>query len=133
MTAIRCAPSDDKVKHVLQLTKAYVTKGWIRYSFAQNAQGITCGELTPHAVCWCLAGAVFRATNKDLQDLAFGPDDRYHIRQAANKRLFDQLPPRAQKGYKKSQNYLNALIRYNDRKTRTQQQIIDLVDRALAA
>ena len=47
---------------VLKRARALVKRGWCQGALSRDKSGIHCGEMDPHAKCWCVLGATYRAT-----------------------------------------------------------------------
>ena len=73
---------------------ALIRKGWTRSTFARDADGEACDPISPRAQCWCLAGALLRASyyNHDGDTHAYHGEEFMHgLRGKIKERAVDDL------------------------------------------
>jgi hypothetical protein len=99
-------------REILTNARALIAKGWTQGHYARMASGYPCHENSQRAVSWCLVGAVCRA-------------GEIYLRQALD-----------------AVEYLREIIgdpdlpligNWNDAPGRTQEEVLALLDRAIAA
>jgi len=122
-----------KTIDVLRGVRALFTAAdrWTQKKDAKDDLGLGCPALATRASCWCLAGAVQRVTVQDMPGVAICvPDLAFSRTIIALARSIDPActavtmpsPPLA----------LNVVTAWNDSPTRTFDEILAVVDRAIA-
>lgn len=97
----------------LEKIRELIAQGWCQWTNAQDARGGAINHYSKEAVAWCLGGAIRRAgesfPNFDFEDVH---QVRFHLEKITG---HDNL------------NY------WNDYEARSQAQVIELIDRAIAS
>jgi len=89
---------------ILKQTRKLIVKGWTQHAGARDKNGKVVGSDSADATCWCLTGAAYATSG-----------ERYN-------EIIDVL----------NETLGFCHIDYNDTKGRTQQDILNLIDRAVA-
>jgi hypothetical protein len=104
------------VKRILYDAQRKVQKGWAQDAMAKNKDGDMASSQSA-AVSWCLVGALQVAANGDWQ--------------TCNKAKTCVRKAICRKQRKSKQNHLfTSIISWNDRKHRTKQQVLDVLELA---
>lgn len=101
----------------LRQVREYVQRGWVQGVSAKNAKGRACMPTSKTATCWCITGAM-TAASVEL------PSSYRGI-------LVSQAEGAIGSAAHLKDNYGFDLISWNDRKGRTQEQILNVLDRAI--
>jgi hypothetical protein len=106
---------DDTTRKLLTAARAKVAAGWTQETSARRADGLAVGASDPAATCWCALGALFAAGD------ALAPE-----------RCDREMELRAADELKRLGGVPTSLVGWNDRRGRTQAEVVALFDRALA-
>lgn len=96
---------------VLKRTRELVAQGWCQEAFAKTKHGQPCAWSEPEAGQFCISGAVRRAAYSQ------GRGNRYELWKRAGDAIRLIVPD---------------FVSWNDEPGRTQQEVLDLLDRAIA-
>jgi len=113
--------TNDQLRLIIQNARDYIEEGWTQRAMARIGNGFGIDPVDPRATCWCLVGALRRATHfsntMSFTENAF----------ARSRRAFSQ-----------AYNYLEPLIPYgedmigfNDAEETTQEDVLKVLDTAL--
>lgn len=117
------------VREVLVAARDKIAKpnGWIQDHYAADANGRVCPETAPEAACFCADGALYAASN--VWNLI--NDDYFNtmevVRDAADAlyiAIYGTTPTDSRHG---------GIIQWNDAKGRTQEEVVAVFDKAIAA
>ena len=110
--------TDPKEIEVLDKTKEYILKGWIKRLSAKNKDGWAVHYTDSDAIEFCLGGAVYRA----VSDLNLLPSDANSITNRFSMMLKINDPW-------KEKDYCNYTA-FNDDPEVTKEQVLDFIDKA---
>ena len=111
-----------QVTEILQGAKIHLYEGWTQGVDALDKEDIVCSPLSPHAVCWCLGGAIRRAS-RTLDNT--NPVDRV-AEGSARERVHAQL--------KKSYGLTwETMEMWNDNRNRSKEEVLNAVQAAIEA
>jgi hypothetical protein len=99
---------------LLRETKRLLKKGWTQKVFARDASGDPESQHSKAAVCWCLTGALSRAS--EYKNISY--ENYVSVRQLLEEFIHAET------------DTWWTMTTWNDQKGRTQQEVIDLVDKA---
>lgn len=110
---------DPLLTDLLKLRQLLTPPGsWIQGKYAADSRGNTRTSTSPEATCWCLEGAVSRATH----GTSYAPDYGCHFQnlfRAVKKEIDSQFP-------------YTSLISWNDHPSRSHSDVLTLIDGAIA-
>jgi len=106
------------VLRILKAGKGYVERGWTRGAGARDATGRSVPAYGPEAVKWCAYGGIRRAAAEQ------GASGKVFVQ--AEKTLVSTLPEE-----RPFSGFCNISV-WNDKKWRTQKQVVALYDKAIA-
>ena len=99
--------------------RGYLVQGWCQKVPAENAEGFDCGALDKAACRWCLTGAMDRVLLGDMD---------------VNARLYEEIVELIRTelfGGSYSMLVGGYMYRWNDNPSRTQEQVVGLLDRVI--
>lgn len=112
----------ERQRALLRGARKYLENGWTRGAFARDAAGAPVRSWSEYATCVCLIGALNRAyQERDWGDSIGLLDSVFRRLHTANLGPSDELPLAA-----------TLLAGWNDGEGRTKEEVIALVDRAIA-
>lgn len=107
-----------KVLEAARNVKARLEQGWCQSAFARTAAGESCGERSQDACSWCISGAM-------SLELNIAAPTEYNLyltlRGALNEAIAGETG-----------RHDVSVTRYNDWPGRTKEEVLSLVDRAIA-
>jgi len=101
-----------KMSERIKKVRAKIEQGWTQGVLARSVDGSSVTSFDPEATCWCLAGACFATADVKDTDNSFGEPYLHH------NVIFDYIKM--------------SLTEYNDKKGRTQQEVLDMLDEVIA-
>lgn len=99
----------------LEAARALLARGWTQNVCARNEKGEGVGSRAPEAVCWCALGAINAVTSSSFEGAA--------VRAAVYQAILDSV---------RSRHPFLDLSGWNDRPNRTQEEVLELFDAAIA-
>lgn len=100
----------------LERAKKHIERGWCQKAYAVDAHGAPTLNHFPEARCWCAVGALRRACSEFGLDAL---DSTPAIKQLAQHIESEEVSD------------TDAVLEWNDVEGRTQQEVLDLFDRAI--
>ncbi|WNM70268.1 hypothetical protein [Myxococcus phage Mx1] len=105
------------MKQFLESAKSYIEKGWTQDYYAKTESGRVVEACDEGAVCWCLRGALQRA-RADVIKTGVEGDGVWTLSSSAE-RLLEEV------------GEISHIPRWNDKLGRTQEQVLDLLQKAI--
>jgi hypothetical protein len=113
----------EQLRVILQKTREYIEQGWTQNAMARmgNSQGVD--PVDPRATCWCLVGALRRATHfsPTMTLTAHAYARSYRAFSATHDYLAQFIPL----------DDIDDMILFNDAEETTQEDVIAVLDKAL--
>ena len=100
----------NELKDHLVKARSYIERGWTQNEYARDAEGECVFAYDPTAVCWCVRGA-FRAVDGEWPQSVESDRGAFLLAEVG---------------------HIDSLTNWNDSLSRTQQDVLDLFDKAIS-